>query len=556
MDRNMVDVVIVGAGPVGLSLAADLRRYGVSVRIVDRKAGPEVYSKAANFWPRTQEVAEAIGYGAQVQAAAVAIKATTVYAFGSLLGTIPARSYHEFGTPFPQVLAVSQGQVEHIVRDYLEAQGQAVEYGVKFVSLQQDNDGLDVVLERNGQREQLRCRYLVGCDGSKSSVREAMGIPLHLQPLQGRGFQQIDARLRWSRPATNDQMWFFLYDDGFAGIVPLPNNLYRFFVVRDLAKVPDRDPTVEEMTALVQQISGDTQAAFFDPVWFSHGILRYGVAGTFRRGRVLLAGDAGHATVPIGGQGMNSGIQDAFNLGWKLAAVVHGTSPDWLLDTYAQERRKVRSDLAADQKSNFVRLSAPGPLLKALTRNVGAWVLQRGGSVELGRNRDESQLDIAYPDSLLNDDQVRKGNVRVGQRAPDAVVTRASDLSATTVFHDLYAGQWALLGFDAGQDQEHLALYQALDLCSDVAHIRPRLVLARPRVPQRYKDQVLFDVDRLAHTRYGVSQPMIYLVRPDGYIGYRGLAANIGALRAYIARVFPASNRADVLPSLSAAHTI
>jgi 2-polyprenyl-6-methoxyphenol hydroxylase-like FAD-dependent oxidoreductase len=526
------DVLIVGAGPVGLALAADLHRHGVLFRLVDRKGGPERYSKAANFWPRTQEVAHAIGFGPEVHRIAVAVRATTVHAFGQLLGTVPTRSRPT--TPFPETLAVNQGKVEGIVSAHLEAHGHRVEYGTAFVSLAQDDAGVTVELEdANGRREIVRARYVVGTDGGKSRVREAAGIRLTPVRLEGKGLQQVDARLRWSRPVTHDHIWFYLFDSGFCGIVPLPDKLYRFFLCRDLERVPDRAPTLEEMNLALREITGDPSAEFYDPAWFSHGLFAYGVAETYRARRVLLAGDAGHNTIPIGGQGMNAAIQDAFNLGWKLAAVLRDGSSEALLDTYAVERRAVRAELAQDQKDNFNRLMRPTALTKFVQRSFGAFVLRRTQSVELGR-RDEAQLSVNYPRSPLSVDRLRRGRVRAGDRAPDAPVVRASDLTTTTLFADVYAGGWTLVLFDGGRAAACSELEAlALEVRASLPAVRTLRVLAAESASRTMAHDVRLDLDRLAHARFDVRQPCVYLVRPDGYIGYRGGAADLGGLLKY-----------------------
>jgi 3-(3-hydroxy-phenyl)propionate hydroxylase len=514
-------VTIVGAGPVGLALACELNRWNITFRIVDRKAEPEVHSKAANFWPRTQEVAVAMGFGQRVIDQAVRIHGQTLVAYGKLIGHPPIGP---FPSPYGDVLAINQGTIEQTLLAYLKELGVHVEYGTTATLLSQDDNGVECELvNAAGKREILRSAYLVACDGSHSTIRAAVGLGITPTLIAGAAFRQIDARLRWSRPITHDHLFFFLAHSGFGGVVPLPGGYYRYFVVEDEQRVPRRLPTTEEMQESLRTLSGDVQAEWYEPVWYSHGRLQYGVARQFQQSRVLLAGDAGHMTIPIGGQGMNTGIQDAFNLGWKLAAVLHNQSPPALLETYSQERQPLRQALAEDQARNAARLIRPHWWQHWATTLIGPLVLRQNRSVELGRS-DDTQLSVHYRDSPLTADYGRGSGVRAGDRAPDAPVVVAVERRSTTLFREIYQTRWTLLAFDSGADTRIAGdlgtLAQELSIAFPT--IRPRLVLAHPSATRwAVGTDILFDVDRSAHTAYGITRPTFLLVRPDGYIAVR-----------------------------------
>jgi 3-(3-hydroxy-phenyl)propionate hydroxylase len=548
-----VDVVIVGAGPTGLTLASDLHRWGVSFRIIDKKAAPEPFSKAANFWPRTQEVTTAIGFGQRIIAAGVPIRGQTLVAFGKVIGHPQPGPYP---SPFPTVLDIGQDRIEHTIQHYLSEHGHRVEYHTALVALEHHPASITMTLEyADGRHERVHSRYLVACDGSRSAVRAMTG--LHIQPilLPQRAYWQIDARLRWSRQLTHDHIWFFLFDDGFCGIVPLPDARYRVFILRDEHALPDREPSLAEMQAAVQAIANDPVVELSDPIWYSHGRLRYGVAPTFHQGHVLFAGDAGHITIPIGGQGMNTGIQDAFNLGWKLAAVVQGRATPTVLDSYSLERRPVRQALADDQAANFRRLTQPSLVQKLATRWLGPIVMRGGRSIELGR-RDEAQLTINYPHSPLSEDHLRDGRVRAGDRAPDAVIVAVPAFRTTTLFAHIYRRTWTLLGFDgAGTTEDAGRLGRVLrGVTRAFGDIEAHLVLAAADAP-KWAHAVagggaLLDRDGRAHAAYDIKRPTLVLVRPDGHVGFRGGLAHTEALHAYCQRVFlPCPGVADAARS-------
>ena len=187
----------------------------------------------------------------------------------------------------------------------------------------------------DGKRETVCTRWLVSCEGGASLARKAAGLDFRPERLKGRFIRQIDARLRWSRTLRPGHASFFLKHDGYMGILPLSDGYHRMFALSDDAGAPaERDPTLEEMQTILREVAEDPTATLSDPVWFSHGHFNHGVAPSFRRNRILLAGDSGHMTLPIYGQGMNTGMQDVFNLGWKLAYVSRGWAPEALLDSY------------------------------------------------------------------------------------------------------------------------------------------------------------------------------------------------------------------------------
>ena len=388
-------------------------------RIVDKKSEPERYSKACNLWPRSQEVFAAIGVLDRLLERSAPLHTFSLHGYGRLLGHIRMDGRPSpYGTP----AFVGQNEIEQVLSSRLDEVGASVERGTKVVELADHGGHTEAVLMRaGGEREMVRARWLVSCEGGASVARKAAGLDFEPERLKNRFIRQIDARLRWSRSQRAGHASFFLKRDGYMGVLPLPGEYHRMFVLSDDAGAPaERDPTLEEMQSILREVADDQTAELADPVWFSHGRFSHGVAPRFRQGRILLAGDAGHMTLPIYGQGMNTGMQDVFNLGWKLAHVFRGWAPEALIDSYDAERRPVREKLNAEQTRVFHAIAKPSRLRQQIIHRIGAAALFKGPAQHFARR--SSQLKVAYRGSPLKHDGVRgRGGVKSGERAPDCV---------------------------------------------------------------------------------------------------------------------------------------
>ena len=528
-------VLIVGAGPAGLTLANELHRWSVPFRIVDKKVEPERYSKACNLWPRSQEVFAAIGVLERLLERSAPLHTFSLHGYGKLLGHIAMdRRPSPYGTP----AFIGQNTIEQVLSSHLDEIGASVERGTTVVEIADQGDHVEAVLERaGGEREVVRARWLVSCEGGASIARKIAGLDFEPERLKNRFIRQIDARLRWSRSLRVGHASFFLKSDGYMGILPLPGGYHRMFVLSDDAGAPaERDPTLEEMQTILREVAEDPAAELSDPVWFSHGRFSHGVAPRFRQSRIMLAGDAGHMTLPIYGQGMNTGMQDVFNLGWKLAYVIRGWAPETLLDSYDAERRPVREKLNTEQTRVFHAIAEPSRLRQRIIHRIGAAALFKGPAQHFVRR--SSQLDVAYPDSPLNHDGVRGRNgVKAGERAPDAVLVEADGLGTTSLFKAIYGQRWTLLLFDGGRGDVGYAVTSVADVLASWPQVALRPVLAAPCVGGSVvTPESFFDLDRFAHQAYGLERPTLVLVRPDGYVAFRGADTEGARLGDYLRR--------------------
>lgn len=548
------DVIIVGAGPVGLTLVCALRHHGVRCRILEERTEPKPNSRANNFWARAQELLASIDI-----LDALADKAYRIDQVNTVLNGQPIEPVEldQVASPYPKVLYSGQDVIETTLSDLAARRGAPVERGCKVVGIEQDSEGATVELKRSGEGlddappERLRCRFLVGADGNEGMVRKAIGLDFETERLPDRINRQVDAKLSWRRSTDPNQLWFFYYHNGFCGVMPVWGGYHRLFFLQDDAGVPDRDPTLEEIQALACEVTGDETLTLSDPIWFSHSRFQHGSAPGYGRGRVFLAGDAGHTTLPIGGQGMNAGFHDAVTLAWRLAMALGGHAEPVVLESYDAERAGEHARLDEQQATGFRRVVYRGPITD-FALDVGAKLVPNIGSRIQGTD-DLQQLSVSYPKSPLNDDHIglrqllRSHVPHAGDRAPDAEVTDEGG-NTTTLFPYIYNADgrswgWSLLAFDGRQGDAGPHLVTALAEVAAWDWVRPRLVLAGPPIPKAEAGgaAILSDLDARAHAAYALDGlPSLILIRPDGHIAFRGPANRPGLLRDYCGKVFGA----------------
>ncbi|MFJ3406233.1 rifampin monooxygenase [Promicromonospora sp. NPDC090134] len=352
----MPEVLVAGGGPTGVMLACELRLRGVRVLVLEKDAEPTKVVRGLGLHARTLEILDQRGLLDRFLPLG---KQYPVGGFAGISGPMPAG----LDTAYPFVLGIPQPVTERLLREHAAELGVEIRYGHEVTGLSQDDDGVTAELA-DGTR--LRSRYLVGCDGGRSTVRKLLGIGFPGEPsthetLLGEveltaSAETIDAAVAEVRKTYND-----------FGAMPLGDGLYRLGAPADgVAEDRAVPPTLDELRRQVRKLAG-TDFGAHSPRWLS----RFGdatrLADRYRAGRVLLAGDAAHVHPPYGGQGLNLGVQDAFNLGWKLAAEVTGRAPDGLLDSYAAERRPVAADVLDTTRAQHVLLS-PGPGPQAVRR--------------------------------------------------------------------------------------------------------------------------------------------------------------------------------------------
>jgi len=517
-----IPVLIAGAGPTGLTLAAELLRHGLPCRIVDRAPAPSDRSKAIAIQARTLELLEPLGVSEELVATGIHARVACVYAQGEPLGEIELDG---LDSAYPYMLLVPQPDTERALAMPLARWGVTPERGVELASFTHDDDGVTALLHHpDGRREEVRASWLAGCDGAHSIVRQSLGLQFPGHTFV-KSFVLADVRIEWDRPA--DVIQLFSVRGALLGVFPLPGGRARIIADEPAFSAGSADPTLAECQAVM-----DERAAFparlSDPRWTARFRVNSRVVSSLVSGRVLLAGDAAHIHSPAGGQGMNTGIQDAINVAWKLAMVERGLADLALIATYDAERHPV--DRAVLRTTDFLlqtMAARRGP--RAFLRDHLARYVAASPLVQQRLRRTLSQLAVEYRGSPLAEERALRGGPRAGDRAPDALGT-GTDGARQSVARACATTRHTLLVLHAActpTEHEGDALAEGRGDWLTAVSLADPMPGTVPAGWPRPLDEV-----------YGTERPCVYLIRPDGYVGMRApLARASDALDAYAGRL-------------------
>jgi 2-polyprenyl-6-methoxyphenol hydroxylase-like FAD-dependent oxidoreductase len=410
-------VLIAGAGPTGLNLGISLAQRGISFRILSDAEGPGERSRAMVVQARTLELYDQLGFAQQVVDAGIIMDAVHLRRGDASqpddIATIQLQELGRSISPFPFVLAYPQDDHERFLVDRLRDLGGRVEWQTRLTGFDQDAHGIRATVEHNGYREEIECAWICGCDGAHSRVRESLGIGFPGGTYEQQFFvADVQLTTGFSRDliiSLGDKVLTLLFPVRRSGMQRLIGLVPPELTHRD-------DLRFEEIQHQAEQLL-DIRVAAVD--WFSTYRVHHRVADRFRAGRAFLLGDAGHIHSPAGGQGMNTGIGDAVNLGWKLAHVLqHRASPD-LLNTYEQERIGFARSLVATTDRAFTGIVAGGLTGEFARRVFTPLVLSVATRMAITQHaffRLVSQAHIHYEDSPLSEG--RAGHVHGGDRLP------------------------------------------------------------------------------------------------------------------------------------------
>ncbi|HSO91652.1 MAG TPA: FAD-dependent monooxygenase [Arthrobacter sp.] len=413
-DVDVVDVLVVGAGPTGLTAACEALRHGLSVRIIDRKQERSTHSKALVTHARTLEVFQTMGTADAMLARGVPFAALTAHSGSQRQATrIDLVGLPWGDTAYPFWLSVPQDATELVLKEHLNSLGGVVEWGTSLEEIHDGDDHVQALVTRDAGTERVSARWLLGCDGGRSRVRDQVGLRLTRRDA---GATFILADVKSTLPMTQNEGYVYLDPDGLLLIVPMPEPDRWRIIAHVPTPAEESKVTVDAafLDELIRQRSG-LEFGSHDVKWTSQFNLSHGLANHFRAGRVFLAGDAAHIHSPVGGQGLNTGVQDAHNLLWKLAAVDRLDSPEAaerLLDSYEAERRDTARSMVTGVARVTTALTTRRSSIRRVLGRLAPWILARPGiQAKLGRTT--GMLDLSYSSGSLT---IAPG---AGQRLPN-----------------------------------------------------------------------------------------------------------------------------------------
>jgi 2-polyprenyl-6-methoxyphenol hydroxylase-like FAD-dependent oxidoreductase len=534
------DVLIIGAGPVGLTLTNDLLRRGIDCRLIDSAPHATQKTKALGIHAKTLELLAKMGVVHTAIERGLQSPRFSLYSDGKRIARITFEEYL-LESPYPYVLMLPQHETERLLTEHLQSQGSAIEWQTELISVTQDEQGVQAVLRQaSGQEEHVRVRFLVGCDGAHSTVRHLLGLNF-----AGTTFEQSFAvgnvRVTWDLPY--DEILAFVHRGNFIAYFPMADGRHRVVIAYELDKAPTGEVTLEEIQTVIDAC-GPAGARGSDPADLTRFHVNQRRAQHYARGRIFLAGDAAHIHSPIGAQGMNTGMQDALNLSWKLALVMHGQASARLLESYEVEREQVGEALLRGTELATRLALTRNPLLLAL-RQALAPVFFSSLPVAAHRLAEAlSEISIAYPHSpIVRDLREKKGALQAGDRAPDGMVLARGNAEPEHLFETLNSPCSVLLVF-AGYQKALAVEQQWREIETLLAEDYEQMIEAYLITKQagagseQEADRILQDVTGELHQRYEIEQGGLLLVRPDGYIGFWGPFGATATLRAYVQEVF------------------
>ena len=499
-------VLIVGAGPVGLTLALDLQRQQIPFLLIDAAPHPATTSRALGLHARTIELLSEFGVGADLAAQAQPVHAFSVYERGQCL-TRFTLDLTGLGTPVQSSLFLGQADTEALLRQHLFAHGGTVWFGWRFLGVEQTAAGIVATLQGpEGQTQRVAASWLVGCDGGHSAVRKTLQIPFAGQPDET--WLVVDAQVDWDLSTTSIHM--LRTAAGTVVAFPFPQEgKWRLLDTQ----APEGLIPEEQAQRFARLLSDtlDQSVSVASPTWSSRFTIQQRTVPTMQVGRCFLAGDAAHVHSPASGQGLNTGVQDALNLGWKLALVAKGQATEALLATYSAERLPVAHALLHSAQMSTRLLQPRQPWL----RQIGGVALKRLNQVPALRQRVSrriarglSALETHYRDSALSHDIGATSAIRAGTRFP----LLCGGVDVRPLRNPMRFTVFALPGLVPDQVTDQ-PLRQIREICAEEAEVH--------------------NLDHFGPAVYaalGIEDAMVYVIRPDGYIAYRGPFANPDAL--------------------------
>ncbi len=532
-------VLVVGAGPVGLTMAAHLHHHGLACRIVDSSPHPTDKSKALVLWARSLEMLDDLGIAGDFLPAGKFLQGARMYAGRRPLVHL---RFQTPGTEYPRPFMLAQNETERLLNEHLRRLGVTVERPVEMTAFTDRGDHVEVTLRHaGGPDEQVRCDWLLGCDGAHSTTRKQLDLAFTGEA-DPNDFLLADCRIEG---IPQDELSLFWHARGLLAFFPFGTGRCRIIADMGTARGPGHppDPTLAEVQAIADE-RGPGGVRLSDPVWLAGFRIHERKVADYRRGRVFLAGDAAHIHSPAGGQGMNTGMQDTWNLAWKLALVQSGRGrPSPLLDSYSQERGEV-GELVLRNATRLTRVATLRNPAARFLRNRIARLLGLFPSFRRSFVRNLTETAIHYPHSPLNGESrgsdFASAGIRPGDRVPDTRLRQAGAGKEQRLLLLLRGPAHHVLLLPDGADPATLAGLGEIGRRVEETYsgmVKVHLVVPG-EVPAGGAGVLSAwgDPEGSVRRLLGARETALAVVRPDGYLGYRGQPASREGLHEHLDR--------------------
>jgi 2-polyprenyl-6-methoxyphenol hydroxylase-like FAD-dependent oxidoreductase len=531
VDDTETEVLIAGAGPVGLALALELQRFGIRFGIVEKKADRSTTSKALGLQPRLSEVFAILGIAGKFFARGFdGVRALNLRTSAKKLLTIEMQfSPNLAGRDAcqPRMIMIPKSATEEILETTLAERGNVVERRRELIGFTQTPDAVSAAIRHeDGTEETIHAKFLVSCEGAHSVVRKQAGLSFTGATFPLRSLL-ADVTIDWDLPNNEVQAWF--HRDGAFAALPFGGQKWR--LIAECAEDPNNgetEVTIELFQALIVERTGKKNVRIRDPLWLSDFRINDRMVDRFRERRLFVAGDAAHIHGPAGGQGIATGIQDATNLSWKLAAFLHDGAPESLLDTYEEERKPIALEVLQRTSAATNILFAMNPVARFVREQVLVPIL-RTPFVQRRVFAKLSQLEMNYRGRSLSTNfggMFSRVRVRAGDRTPDVVFGKNGE--KVSLFQLIGGcGMIALLGRRESNPEISGALGA---LC-----IRSFIVF--PEGAEKQSTESLEDIHGDFARLYGARGPFLYLIRPDGHVALFQRGAEAKELARYLKKI-------------------
>lgn len=529
MTNAVVDVLVVGAGPVGLFCALELNRHGITCRIIDKKNDLSDKSKALGLHIRTLEIFKDCQLLDDVLNQGLKVKGVDFKYENKKLGRL---DFAGIDANRHYLIDLPQDKTERILFNRLCAKNIQLDWNTELMNFNQSEDGVLVeVKDSHDRQEKIKCRWLIACDGAHSTVRQCSGLKF-IGSEYHQNWWLADLLIDWEQP--EDFMQIYASKHGPLACFPMGNKRYRLVLTAPCEQ--NQEPDMHAVETAFHKRSSDT-GKLSNPFWITKFYIHHRQIEQYRLGRIFFAGDAAHIHSPLGGQGLNTGIQDIYNLVWKLALVLNKQASSSILDSYHAERYPVGREVLKTTDKMTRMILIKNKLLIKIRNQFFSWLL----SFEPIRNRIANimaELEISYADSPIVKNSSKTRLPKAGWFLTDFNLIDLKDNSVKCL-SDIVQGTKHHLFLFAGTSDPHAKIKEVAEWV--MMQYKPvldvHIILKQPTQTFEKIDSVWLDEEKL-HLRYGILKPTALLLRPDKYIGFTQSPVSQDELKRYLDAIF------------------